>query len=521
MFAISEPTQAELDSRAVAREDRFLGELVQFRTDFRRDEVQGTGQAGEAEARRRFRELPAAQPAPETPAPVTEQLDAQQQAALDEARALQARLAEAHQQLEHEKELVQRRNRAVEDVDQRFPLRNFMADADAHAVPEPVLPNDAKADEDRLTALRTEHPELVHYFPVSTNHPEPSPHPAAGATTTPAAGGPSLAHGAAAPVAGATTTPAAGAHGAPPAHGGAALGAAAAAGVADISWEAGVFSPPSAAEQFGERSGQGSFSGLFDLGEPTAEEREHNARLQEQQHLPVLRARRSQKFRELATAKANDVRRELFGRGEHVPEGAAALAKITATEWQAIIDQVETEMPLSAHQLTDENRLIADTVNSADLIALVTNAPASRDPAAAAGGAAATAATPAAAATTPAAAAAAADTHHEGAGAPTGTAAAATTDHAAGAPGAQGEAHGGHGLLGGAVAAVAGVGLGAAAERHHLLDFGARHLEEHEIDLSPELLNRLTAELYPKLRSRLRTELIVDRERAGLLPDFR
>ena len=32
---------------------------------------------------------------------------------------------------------------------------------------------------------------------------------------------------------------------------------------------------------------------------------------------------------------------------------------------------------------------------------------------------------------------------------------------------------------------------------------------------------RLTTELYPRLRSRLRTELLIDRERAGLLTDLR
>jgi hypothetical protein len=42
-----------------------------------------------------------------------------------------------------------------------------------------------------------------------------------------------------------------------------------------------------------------------------------------------------------------------------------------------------------------------------------------------------------------------------------------------------------------------------------------------ELDFRPEMLDRLVSELYPRLRSRLRTELLVDRERAGLLMDFR
>ncbi len=368
-----------------------------------------------------------------------------------------------------------------------------------------------RQSEERLTALRTEHPELVHYFPVSTNHPEPSPHPGGGTGAHPTAigGTQALGHGA---------SPTATAHGGPAAHaaGGALVaGATMLAGdVANISWEAGVFSTPSASDRFAEQTGGGSFSGLFSRYEPTDADRQQ----EEAQHLPALRARRSARFHELAIAKANEVRRERFAQGKHVPTETEALSLITAAEWQTIIDQVETEMPLSMHQLTDENRLIADTVNSGDLIPLITNAPATRDAETPAPGAAgaqtgATAAIPAAAATA---------TPLDGTTPPTTAPDATATGAAAVTPATQGEHHAGHGLLAGAAAAVLGGELGAlAAGMHHQTNFGDRSLAEHDIDLSPEMILRLTAELYPMLRSRLRTEFIVDRERAGLLPDFR
>jgi hypothetical protein len=45
--------------------------------------------------------------------------------------------------------------------------------------------------------------------------------------------------------------------------------------------------------------------------------------------------------------------------------------------------------------------------------------------------------------------------------------------------------------------------------------------EDEEIDLDKIDLTELTARIYDRLRSRLRLELLVDRERAGLLTDFR
>jgi hypothetical protein len=42
-----------------------------------------------------------------------------------------------------------------------------------------------------------------------------------------------------------------------------------------------------------------------------------------------------------------------------------------------------------------------------------------------------------------------------------------------------------------------------------------------EIDLDLIDMEDLARRVYLRLRSRLRTELLVDRERAGLLPDYR
>jgi Domain of unknown function (DUF4157) len=507
------PSDEELEARGAANEARFIWpELVRFREDYRQDEWSGTGKAGEAEARRRFQELPAARPAPHVPDKVTEELDAKQQAALDEARGLQARLAEAHEKLEHEKQEIERWNKAVKDVDRRFPLRDFSKDDKAHLKPLPELPDDAQAAEKRLDTLRTDYPKLAHYFPVSTNHPVQSPHPEGGTPPTISGGtvgaGSSLSHDSFMSVP--SHIPGIGTH-LPSGPGG---GTTDTSTGSDISWEAGVFTKTALG-----RAGLGTLGSIFG-SEPTAAELEQNAQEQEQTHIGELRRLRSQRFHELATAKANEVQRELFQKGRHVPSEAEAKQLITASEWQTVIAQVETEMPLSVHQLTDANRLIADHDNSQDLIDLIDKAPTSRDDPAPGGDAGAT--PPTKATGTPPAAPGAAPavpaTRGTGAASPAGTAGAETAQ-AAHAP-----AHGEHPLLTGMVAGALGGAMGseliAAAERHHE-GYGSRAIQEHEIDLSPEMLNRLTTELYPMLRSRLRTEFIVDRERTGLLPDFR
>ncbi|HZC72426.1 MAG TPA: hypothetical protein VE442_17145 [Jatrophihabitans sp.] len=79
------------------------------------------------------------------------------------------------------------------------------------------------------------------------------------------------------------------------------------------------------------------------------------------------------------------------------------------------------------------------------------------------------------------------------------------------------------------------VGVAAGAQ---LAD--ARHAAEHSVNVETDSaatnrtphglpaistdridMDQLTARLYERLRSRLRTELLIDRERAGLLTDFR
>lgn len=50
---------------------------------------------------------------------------------------------------------------------------------------------------------------------------------------------------------------------------------------------------------------------------------------------------------------------------------------------------------------------------------------------------------------------------------------------------------------------------------------GAAHETVDRIVGDPYALDELATRLYPTIRSRLRQELLVDRERAGLLADFR
>ena len=50
---------------------------------------------------------------------------------------------------------------------------------------------------------------------------------------------------------------------------------------------------------------------------------------------------------------------------------------------------------------------------------------------------------------------------------------------------------------------------------------GAAHDAVENIVGDPYALDELATRLYPTIRSRLRQELLIDRERAGLLADFR
>jgi hypothetical protein len=67
--------------------------------------------------------------------------------------------------------------------------------------------------------------------------------------------------------------------------------------------------------------------------------------------------------------------------------------------------------------------------------------------------------------------------------------------------------------------AKAGAAHPGAAHAGH--SAGAAHETVDHIVGDPYALDELATRLYPNIRSRLRQELLIDRERAGLLADFR
>ena len=102
--------------------------------------------------------------------------------------------------------------------------------------------------------------------------------------------------------------------------------------------------------------------------------------------------------------------------------------------------------------------------------------------------------------------------HHAAAGA-------AGAHGAAGAPGAHPDsAHAAGGAHPDAAHAGAAAHTGAA---HGTTHPGAAHDAVESIVGDPYALDELATRLYPTIRSRLRQELLIDRERAGLLADFR
>jgi len=86
------------------------------------------------------------------------------------------------------------------------------------------------------------------------------------------------------------------------------------------------------------------------------------------------------------------------------------------------------------------------------------------------------------------------------------------------AAGGQGAGAGGQGATGGTGAAAAGVRSLTAGGTS-----GAAAEGDHQQPLSPDRLDlhNLAKALYDQLRSQLRREFLIDRERAGLLTDFR
>jgi hypothetical protein len=67
-----------------------------------------------------------------------------------------------------------------------------------------------------------------------------------------------------------------------------------------------------------------------------------------------------------------------------------------------------------------------------------------------------------------------------------------------------------------AAAATTGAGAAAGAARTDAHHDQHKRIEPDDIDL-----DELSHRLYDRIRSRLRLELLLDRERAGLLSDFR
>jgi hypothetical protein len=100
------------------------------------------------------------------------------------------------------------------------------------------------------------------------------------------------------------------------------------------------------------------------------------------------------------------------------------------------------------------------------------------------------------------------------------------SDITSGLAGTGADGHGGAGATGhadaahpGAAHAAATHAAGSAAPSGH--SAGAAHETVDHIVGDPYALDELATRLYPNIRSRLRQELLIDRERAGLLADFR
>jgi hypothetical protein len=481
-------------------EQRHLGALVRHRVERRADYVHNEAQRT---ARAAFRSLP--------PRPSTE--TATDPALPDAARAAQARIDEVEQLISADAARVTTHNEAVDQIDQYFPLRDFAADDGARY----TAPSDrVEVWRNEAQTLRTEHPELLHRRPVA---PAAS---AASVTTTvslatppaPAAAAPAAAP--AAPVA--TPTPAA----APPAAAPSSppTGAPAGGGMPNISWQAGVFSP-GASDMSWDRLGD-----MFRMSDPTPQEREAEQRAEEQAHLPELKQARNQLLEQKVDQQITALRRDRFrqvpahgtqGAATAEPDDATLLTQITRSEWQAIIDAVETERPL-VYALDAANALLANA--SSAIVAAVTASPDSRpgsEAAAAAPVAAPTAAPVAAPATAPAATPAATLTATPAAPVPEPAPQSPepTAQHTLPGSGPIGQAAG-------ATATAALVGAVSNTMQPDAQSGGTRgEVDAEALEFSAQVINRLVAELYPKLRSRLRTELLVDRERAGVLADAR
>jgi Domain of unknown function (DUF4157) len=479
-------------------ENRHLDDLVQFRVEERAREER---LALEQLQRTRFSQAPLLHP--DLPAETT--ADDRAAAALIRAKQDEVVL-EARSQAQTAAD-IQARNAVRTSVDTNYPLHHFERDEGSRLLPlpeQPATPTPTQAQTE-LVALQARYPELVHRIPdlatgaptTPTAHAAPPtpasatatgvapaathpPAPAA-ATHTPVAGDPWGGRGA-------TMHPPTG-PGAPGAHpGGAGAGP-------DFSWEASV-SMLAAADAAGDRT-----SAWFGHG-MTPEQTAARDLAREHEIGPVLRAERARYLAELVAHKVEEIKRSEFQLGHPALSDEDARKLITAAEWQALIQAVETARPV--HTLTDENILLNDPNNSA-FRTLVGNAPAARpapgDP------------------NYPGAAGA---TGAHGATAAHGATGAQPATHPAALPAAHAAAPA-HPVAHAVAAAAAGTAVGAAVAHHEAAHAEAAHpaIQPTELHLNPEQLRRLSADLYVRMRSSLRSELIVDRERAGVLTDFR
>ncbi len=475
-----EPSAADVDEAAAQLERDHLDELVQFRQSQRGQYVDD-----ELGSRSVF----------STPTPDTEGLSADKVVVAEQKSALE-------QELRHRTEVVEIQNEAVEEVDAALPLRDTGADADAVRRSVDSEPEVVRLRDD-IARLDQTYPDLVH--PTATEGGPPVPQfrtrdlirEAFPGFRTLAAG-----YGLSAPSTGGVTGPT-GVMG--PSSYSAGLSPSttrsAAAGFAPappaVTWEGGSYARGS-----GEAS---AFMDWLDDGEPGLDElADLDGREQELAAWPQIRAERNHLLRLYIAEMVTEIRREAQEQGRPAPSEYQATTLITRSEWQAIAEAVEQQLPLE-HLRDEEFQLFGDPEN-AHLRELVSLSPTSREEEEAAGPAAARA---------PGTEITPAQSYDTGGYYGPGETEAAGP-YGAAEPAAPADEPEGGLMLGGGVGGVVGAAAMAIAS---LVDRDEE--EDAELELSAELLARLTTALYPRFRSRLRTELLVDRERAGLLTDFR
>ena len=414
-------------------------------------------------------------------------------------------------------------NKAVDDVDNRLPMRDSLSDSKAHHKFLPDPPDSLVVRQQELAVYKKDHQDLVHRVlgsaegassgggaASSPSSPSSSSAPTSStrsASTTSGSGPPSA--GPSGPAAASSPGGATSHAGGAPSQPGGSTNA--------FSWEAGVFSET-------ESVWGGLADALFGKDELTPEQQRAHDEKVEHDHIVPMRATRAKYFGELVDKKVDAIKREYHLNDLVPPADAEIKAAITHDEWQQIITTVETDKPL--HDASPENRLLHDPTGANEgFRALVENAKAERPKieskqqkklreekeakVKAEGEAAKTKVAQQGApavANTPAQAPAHAAAHALGGAAVAGAGAALLHHEAVHAQAAGHTADAAH---------MSSVAQPAAGAPH------ATPLDLQDIEFSPELMRKLSNELYVRLRSRLRSELIIDRERSGVLTDFR